>query len=396
MKQKTLLISLSLGCIFGILLYVSIIYSQQQKVMYEAKLDYVRGVQEAEKKWLRQNQGSEGQIYLNYTHNGARDVNPYFACFAVRGFLAGNVSAEDMERVEKYLTWHRARFLEEEGAISNYRLTEGGLLSNGEKDSVDSYTAVFLSLLCKYGEKGGDLEMLDPNGEALLLGLHTLENLWVDGLTTVSQDNQVRYLMDNIEVQAALKDVRNYLDSGRGWVAEEQAEECITKLDKMIQESKDSIEEQLWNKDGEYYEVGLGRSGRILAFESWEELYPAAAVQIYGIAFLQDDGKSKRNKTLYKKFCSAQDWEDMDLSGEEEFGWAVFSYIAALLEDQERAETYLKEYEGRIKEGREYPLHTGEAGWISRTCEVLESEYKEAMDRNIWEVICDWIKEQVV
>lgn len=394
MKHKKLWIGFLLCSVITVIIFAFANYYKEQKKLYQAKVKYVRHMQAKEKEWIRQNQGSDGQIYLNYTDNGAGDVNPYFACLAAQGLLTGEVSSEDMERVEKYLVWHKERFLAEEGEISNYRLTEGELLSEGEKDSVDSYTAVFLSLLCKYGEKGGDVKTVDPQGEALLLGLHTLENLWEDGLTAVSKDNQVRYLMDNIEVQAALTDVRDYLEaSGDGWMDEEIKQECTDRLEKMIEENKESIERLLWNAEEARYEVGLGDSGRVLDFEGWEELYPYAAVQIYGAAFLQDIAKSRRTKTLYEKLCSVHEWENMSLAGDEEFDWAVFSLAAVEIGDEERAEIYLRSYEYRVDGGREYPLYTAEAGWISKTCEALEQKYIEAIDRNIFDVIYDWIEE---
>lgn len=395
MKPKTLWGSLIICCILAAIIVAFTNYSKKQRELYQAKLTYVRNVQEKEKEWIRQNQGDQGQIYLNYTDNGAGDVNPYFACTAAQGLLTGDVSAEDMGRVEKYLSWHRERYLAEEGKISNYRQTEGVLLSEGEKDSVDSYTAVFLSLLCKYGEKGGAVELTDPGGEALLLGLHTLETLWNNGLTAVSQENYVRYLMDNIEVQAALTDVRDYLKkSGGGWIAEDMKQDCIDRIETMIAENRNSIEELLWNTEAERYEIGLGDSDRVLKFEDWKVLYPDAAVQIYGAAFSQDAAESKRTKKLYEMFCSVHEWETMDLTDDEKFGWAVFSFAAAAIGDEKRAETYLKTYENKIVSGRKYPLHTAEAGWISKTCEELERRYIRAIDRNIFEVMYNWVKEQ--
>lgn len=395
MKLKAFWVSLVICCIILAIMSAITNYSRRQKEIYQAKLKYVREVQEKEKEWIRQNQGDLGQIYLNHTGNGAGDVNPYFACIAAQGLLAGEVSAEDMERVKKYLVWHRERFLAEEGEISDYRLTNGNILPKGEKDSVDSYIAVFLSLLCEYGEKGGAVELVDPDGEALLLGLDTLGELWNNGLTAVSKENHVRYLMDNIEVQAALIDVRDYLeDSGDRWIDEGMEQNYIGRLERMIAENRESIEKLLWNTEAELYEIGLGDSNSVLEFEDWKVLYPDAVAQIYGAAFLQDIAESKRTKILYKKFCSVHEWEDMILTDDEKFEWAVLSLIAVTIGDEERAETYLRTYEKRIDEGRIYPLHTAEAGWISKTCEALKQEYIKAIDRKIFEVIYEWIKEQ--
>lgn len=395
-KRRRLCILILIAVLGGGLLGGVVMLYRNQKELYQEKLENVQELAQTEKRWIAENQGSEGQIYLNYTSDGAGDVNPYFACFAAQGLLSGTATEEELKKAAAYINWHRAHFLAEEGELSNYRLQDGSLLTLEEKDSVDSYVAVFLSLLCRFGEAGGDLEEVDPDGEALIAGLGKLEELCEEGLTRVSSDNGIRYLMDNVEVLGALTEIKHYLDAEpEGWIADDRRQECIKMLERMTKEEQDSMEALLWNEQESRYEIGLDDAGRILKFESWEKLYPDAVAQIYGVAFLEDMAENKRVQNLYRLFCGEYDWECMKLSEEEPFGWAVLSYIAVEMGDTSRAETYLNEYENRTNTGREYPLHTAEAGWVARTCAGLEVKYEKALRRNILEVTVDWIKEQV-
>lgn len=394
--RRMLGICISAAVICGALLFCTVKLYDEEQALYQDKIEKVRSLAEKEKRWIAENQGSEGQIYLNYTDDGAGDVNPYFACLAAQGLLSGEATDEELEQAFAYICWHREHFLEEQGEISNYRLIGGQLLTQGDKDSVDSYVAVFLSLLCRFGEAGGDLTEADPDGEALCLGIHKLEELWDGGLTKVSPDNGIRYLMDNVEVLGALNDMKNYLDTDRGhWLSEGRSQECMEMLERMIKEGRETTERLLWNDKESRYEIGLDDAGRIFKFESWEQLYPDAVAQIYGAAFLKDMAGNKRGRDLYGMFNRVYDWERMELPEEEAFGWAVLSYIAVEMEDADRAETYLHEYESSTKKERAYPLHTAEAGWTARTCAGLEKVYEKALNRSILEVAVDWIKEQV-
>jgi hypothetical protein len=57
--------------------------------------------------------------------------------------------------------------------------------------------------------------------------------------------------------------------------------------------------------------------------------------------------------------------------------------VAAIIGDNEYAERYLNQYENRIMGEREYPYHTGEAGWIVKTCTKLKENYKQKQETGL-------------
>lgn len=63
-------------------------YRRDKKEMYEEKAAAIEQVMAREKEWIHESTGENGELYLNTT-NGAKDVNPYFACQAAIGLLTG-------------------------------------------------------------------------------------------------------------------------------------------------------------------------------------------------------------------------------------------------------------------------------------------------------------------
>ena len=52
----------------------------------DVRQKWLETVLTGEKKWILENQGPEGEFYMNGSKAG--DVNPYFACMAALGLLA--------------------------------------------------------------------------------------------------------------------------------------------------------------------------------------------------------------------------------------------------------------------------------------------------------------------
>ena len=63
-----------------------------------------------------------------------------------------------------------------------------------------------------------------------------------------------------------------------------------------------------------------------------------------------------------------------------EFIWAMTGMAAAQVRDINRLTELLRNYETEYCEEREYPLYTGEAGWICMECEKLYELY----ERKLW------------
>lgn len=381
--------------IFSMLEYIEE-YRKELKLMYESKISFVQKMSNIEKTWIMDNQGEDGEIYLNYMGSGAGDVNPYFASLAAQGLLVGNVTEKNLDSVRRYLLWHKEHFIAEEGEISNYRIIDGKLQSTDMKDSVDSYIAVYLSLFCQYGERGGDIKSIDSDGSMFMFAIKKLESLMKYGLTAVSEEKKVYYLLDNIEVYAAFLDAKTLLErEGNQWLSEDLSQEYIKYIDKLIGNIKNSIEENLWNYEEKRYEVGLGRTGNVLEFKGWENLYPDAVAQIYGVAFIEDNKRLKRYKALYEKFCEEQRWELIELKEDDKFIWANICFIASKMNDLDRAEIYLEQYQKRVIRSRKYPIYTTEAAWVVKSCAILEEEYKQKSDQNIIQDMLEWIKERI-
>lgn len=360
-------------------------YMEKKRAYYQEKINDVRLRMLEEKDWIKKNQGEGGEIYLNYNGNplGAGDVNPYFACLAAQGLLAGTPSKEDMDAVKKYLLWHREHFLESQGIVENYRLKEGSLVSTGKYDSVDSYVAVFLSLLCQYGLRGGDVASIDMDNEVLSIATDRLRELTENGLVRIKPDREVFYLMDNIEVLAAYRDAAVFVaaSGAEPWLLDKQ-ELWSRYLEAVSREMEEAIRASLWNEQEKRFHIGLGSGKTPLDFADWNVLYPDAVAQIYPAAFgISLSGAD--NTMLYEKLCSSIDWENMNFGEGEEFCWGILAYTAALLEDAERAETYLSQYEKKTKESRAYPLHTADSGWVAKACAELELFYKKKMESSL-------------
>lgn len=317
-----------------------------------------------EKAWIRTDQGPDGEIYVNRTQPGqAGDVNPYFACQAARGLLAGDVSGDDLACVGRYLAWHTERFVAARGEITNYRLTEEGLASTGHRDSVDSYVALYVSLLSEYALHGGDIYAIPQIKTALFYAALKLSSLTAGGLAKVSEDNGTVYLMDNAEV----------------WEACRLAEEMFGPEDplglgavfRQIGDSvADGIRRRLWNGAESRYEIGLDGSGAPLAFGGWDSLYPEQLAQLFCVVCGLDEGGDGHAAALYGAFCGAFDWEHFQL-GDTDFAWAVLAYAAARFGDRDRAGTYLAQYRQRFDADRSYPFYAAEAGWAARACGLL-------------------------
>lgn len=369
-------------------------YRLEKESFYSKKISYVNNYQLAEKAWIRENQGMSGEIYLN--GGGGKqnigDVIPYFSSLAAQGLLTGTPTQEDLDSVRDYLIWHRENFLQAQGEITNYQMIDGNLQSTGKQDSVDSYVAVYLSLLCEYGMLGGDISEVDPQLMALKLGVNTLQKLTNNGLTKTKPNGEIYYWMDNAEVLAAYYNIKHFAVSryGEKWLGDQQKwlERTMTKA---IDDSEAAVQKNLWNKAENRYEVGIGNA-KPFHFLGWNYLYPDAIAQVYYTAFdlFREDTRSKE---LYKTFSENIEWEYLHFGEDEKFNWSVLSLIAVKHGDVKRAEIYLEQYEKKIRQSRAYPIHTADAAWIVKTCDSLEKHYKQRMKTSLLDDILSGSKE---
>lgn len=345
-----------------------------KKQEYREKAERFEKIAQNEKEWIRKNQGSRGEIYLNsLDKDGAKDVNPYFACQAAMGLLSGTVTQEDMDCVKDYLIWHTGELISSDGIVSNYRVKDGKLKPTGSYDSVDAYLAAYLSLLAEYAEQGGEPEEILGCTEAVKKSCEVLQELTEDGLTRVKPENGVKYTMDNMEVYEACSRMAAFFDGehSKGWENRDAYGEWFSSAAKMYGAA---IREKLWNPEKARYEIGLWEDGTVIGFQEGR-VYPEAVVQIYGVVCRLDIPKKREQKELYENLCESFAWEEMTL--EDTFDWSLTAYAAAMQGDWKRAGQYMLGFEEKYKAQREYPFHTAKSGWGARTAGRLAEFWRE-------------------
>ena len=111
--------------IFCITVGIAFMFTYYQNLRKEisARQKWLETVLTGEKKWILENQGPEGEIYMNGSKAG--DVNPYFACVAALGLLTETkncpMTETEKKAVGRYLDWHTGILLETDGKMGIYR-----------------------------------------------------------------------------------------------------------------------------------------------------------------------------------------------------------------------------------------------------------------------------------
>lgn len=354
------------------------IYRNQKATDYQADIHEVTAIMEQEKQWIRLNQNADGAIALNRESAPGGDVNPYFACQAALGLLAGNADQTNLNCTAAYLNWHIQEFLKHQGAISNYQYVRGnGLVPTGKYDSVDSYIAMLLILTARYEEKGGDLRKIASLKDMLFLSQEKLNSLASDGLTMVSAENRTLYLMDNAEVSYACRRISAMLThTGPGTVPEDLRQQLYTAFDGLGKRCDASIERRLWNNTAGRYDLGIDRDGKRIVYRGSAYFYPETIAQLYPYIYGSEKMDSARADSIYQQVCRDYPlWDQMKIEGTST-EWPSLAYAAASAGDIKRAVEYLRSYKSRHLLDRKYPLNTADAGWVAETCEIILKFYQ--------------------
>lgn len=157
--------------------------------------------------YLKNNQQHSNGAIATYTVSDKENytIMPYFASIACQGMLE-DIGSYDS--VKKYIIWHLNHINETEdvngtkGTIYDYKYIGNTEQTEKSYDSVDSYAAVFLSLLRKYEEKTGDKQLLIDNKEKIMLVAQAVNSVFSEslGLSEAKETYPIYYLMDNSEV----------------------------------------------------------------------------------------------------------------------------------------------------------------------------------------------------
>lgn len=157
--------------------------------------------------YLKNNQQHSNGAIATYTVLDKENytIMPYFASLACEGMLE-DIGSYDS--VKKYIIWHLNHINETEdingtkGTIYDYKYIGNAEQNKKSYDSVDSYAAVFLSLLRKYEEKTGDKQLLIDNKEKIMLIAQAVNSVFTEdlGLSEATATYPIYFLMDNSEV----------------------------------------------------------------------------------------------------------------------------------------------------------------------------------------------------
>lgn len=369
-------------------------YREKNMALYADEMEFCQNCLEQEKAWIATQQGEEGIIYLyDLGEDESGSVVPYFSCLAALGMLAGHPGEEEFQFVEDYLVWHTEELIKSEGIISDYKVTPEGLEPKDSYDSVDSYIALYLNLLATYVEKGGSLKNIPYVEEAVEVCVLRLTELSQNGLTKVSEEKEVYYLMDNLEVLEACEKMDALMNSENKEIENWQKKDNYkTFFEQAAKAGREEIKAYFWNTEEERFEVGMDSDFSYLSFHGMEEFYPYAIAQVYPVACGTYLIEKEKIEDLYLELSKAHSWQDLRL--EEDFEWPVLSYIAVKLGDIESAEEYLENYRKKYEEDRSYPFNTSDAGWAARAYGELYDYYEEKANQGLWDLFLEKIEDK--
>lgn len=356
-------------------------YRKMNKEKYTPELEWIETVMSREKQWILQNQGADGEIYMN--GEAAGNINPYFACQAALGLLenTGDQKAADAEidAVRRYLNWHTKLLLESEGLMGTYRKKGESLARTDKADSVDAYLGVYLELLGRYLLTSESTDGLIGWKEGIHLAMDTLWELTVGGLTCVSYENDTKYLMDNLEVWKGLTVLEECFHSRVLYTEDiRELSEVRIRADTLRARMEVRIPEEFWNSRGQKWLVMAGDYG----FDS-TKFYPDGIAQVYPLIFDFPVNDRQSQRELYQAFTDNLHWQSIPRDGTH-FVWAMAGMAAVRTKDVINLRTFLEEYDSMYADARKYPLYTGEAGWVCRNCAGLYRIYSAEMNRHLF------------
>jgi hypothetical protein len=327
-------------------------------------LDYT-DIIEAESQWIASLQTSRGAILLNRNQNASStfegksvigQIEPYFSNLALIGLL-DNPTSRNMGVTKNWIEWYLAHLNSEKNDYNGLRGTvyryyvdysdDSIEYSDHNYDSTDSYAATFLSLVKKYLEKSGDkayVKSIEENLKIIADAIITTQ--MPDGLTWAKPDYKIKYLMDNCEVYAGLKDYSWILHT-----IDASETEYHYYYGKMLK-CREGIEQHLWNEENNSYNWHLN------GMSKWEKWYPESGAQTFPLYFGVLESKSDRAKQLYNALN--QHYPEWPEKGH----WALQANAAVMMGDYQRAERFISSVQELYLKERKWPWRSSEAGFL--------------------------------
>lgn len=389
---RILIIILLVTTLISGALFVYYDYAKEEIRIYQNEIVFYRNIASNEQAWIMDMQLENGALPFRKLSNGTATIIPYFS--AISGMaLLHDIDVDYSNQAMRYIEWmlenlndSTSDYFNVDGTMSNFKVDYLDNINYIETpykyDSVDSYTALMISLIMRTYEKTNDIEFLLKHQKNIIRVLNALLSTRLDnGLSAVSVGNRTQYIMDNVEVSYGLRDgiklVNRLIE-----ISDDTKDLNLikVKLDDWLVDQSKAIEELLWNNDKGVYNVALNENYQIVEFKSWDNFYPDAVAQLFPIIFEVIEPDSTRAKALYAAFNNNYQWEDFIYRETGDFYWTVIVYVAALMEDVNKVKVYLTYYQDNFMESHPYPLYNAEAAWIVNASNKMMDYYQRKID----------------
>ncbi len=359
---------------------------------YQEKIDFYLEIMDIEQEWLINSQLDNGSLPFRPLSNNKADIIPYFSTISAMSLLH-NRTNDYSNQVIKYVEWMLGRlntkdedYFDVDGTMSNFHVE---LINNKlveipfKYDSVDSYTALFIALVDKVYINTNNSDFLLKNETNIIRVIHALLSTRnSNGLSYVSVGNKTQYTMDNVEVNYGLKSSVNLINNlMKVSTNKDELNDLRIQLESWLVENTKAIETYLWSSETNKFHVALDTKDQVIEFKSWDIFYPDAIAQLYPVVFGYIEPSSPKAKELYQLFNEEYDWEEFNFRNTGDFHWTVVVYIAALMQDTQKVEQYLKYYSKNLIYSHPYPIYNAEVAWIINTCETMIEFYEKEMNQ---------------
>lgn len=204
-------------------------------------------------------------------------IAPYFANYAALALLAGSThmkSPDDLNRVVRWLEWC-AKNQHSDGYWNDFEGTVASYKSNAKVDAWDSSAALFLLVAGRCHRAGYPITpAIIAAAQKAFACIERVTD--TDGLTWAKPDYTIKFLMDNVEVRAGLREASEFF-AEKGLLAE--AKKAGAQADRIALKLPD-----FWRPADQRFAFALHPNG---AFESGlDKPYPHGLAQLFGIAFI--------------------------------------------------------------------------------------------------------------
>lgn len=317
--------------------------------------------------WLASQQLSDGAI--EYT---SIQIEPYYANLAAIGWLTDSTK---IPQVEAWMNWYIGHLNQTDyngltGTVYDYNLSGSVETPAKTYDSVDSYSATFLTLAETLWNTG------NPAAQAFIqnIGEHDFSvvanNLLVlqqsNGLIIAKPDYAIEYLEDDCEDYRGMMDFANLATQAWG----DTATTTLYKAHAATLQS--AIQNILFIPSSGLYYSYAGATAPNLG--TW---YPDSVSQVFPITNGVIAPTSVQAEAVYSKFNAAwRSWPQLNHNGQDSFPWALVGYASYLMGDSANTNAFLITMQNQyvnVTPDFPWPFYTGEGGWFMRTNAGMES-----------------------